>query len=109
MRINVNDPNEFTLENVAKLIASEDDSVHTQFRVTDDGHLFLSKEVGGRSIDNILFRLETNAAYNGYAGIEASKDEEWVRTIYHTVKANYPKPKAKYIDMFERGPFDVLG
>jgi hypothetical protein len=34
MRINLNDPADFTLEKVTKLIASGNDSIDTQFRVT---------------------------------------------------------------------------
>ena len=66
MKINLNDSNDFTVENVRKLIASEDDTVHTQFRVTKDGYLFLSKDVGNRNLDGIVFRLETTAAYSRY-------------------------------------------
>lgn len=37
MKINLNNPKEFTIENVRALIASEDETVHTQFRVNKDG------------------------------------------------------------------------
>jgi coproporphyrinogen III oxidase len=100
MRINLNDPNEFTIENVRKLIASHDDSVHTQFRVTKDGYLFLSERVGNRNLEGILFRLETNSSYAGYVGINASKNDHWVSCIYNVVKKNWPTPSSSYIDLF---------
>lgn len=100
MRINLNDPKEFTLENVRKLIASGDDSVNTQFRVTNDGYLFLSHSVGNRDLEGIKFRLETNGAYNGYVGEDAAKHEAWVTRIYEVVKKNWPNPISTYIDTF---------
>ena len=100
MRINLNDPEEFTTENLQKLIASEDDSVNTQFRVTDDGFLFLSRIVGNKGLEGIKFRLETNSAYNGYVGQEASENSNWVNRIYTAIKINWPNPITTYIDIF---------
>ncbi|WP_439516273.1 hypothetical protein [Sediminibacterium sp.] len=100
MQIDLNNPIEFTLENVRKLIASEDDSVHTQFRVTTEGILFLSKFVGNRNLEGILFRLETNGAHNGYVGEEAAKNDEWVTRVFEAIKNNYPNPIGRYIDDF---------
>ncbi|MBK9482245.1 MAG: hypothetical protein IPO02_09785 [Bacteroidetes bacterium] len=100
MRINLADPAEFTLENIKKLIASEDDSVHTQFRVTSDNYLFLSKSVGNRDLEGIKFRIETNAAYNGYVGEEAASNNEWVPRIYNVIKKNWENPFLSYSDTF---------
>lgn len=100
MEIDLNDPEDFTLENVRKLIASEDDSVHTQFRVTKAGKLVLSRTVGNKEIDDILFRLETNAALNGYVGVKAAQSDAWVTRIYNVVKRNWPKPGSSYIDKY---------
>ena len=100
MDINLNDPSDFTIENVQKLIGSHDDSVHTQFRVTTDGYLFLSEVVGNRQLDGILFRLETNSSYGGYVGQKGATDESWVKRIFEVVKKNWPLPSAKYIDVF---------
>ena len=100
MTIDLNNPTEFTIDNLRKLIASEDDSVHTQFRVTNKGILFLSKSVGNKDLDGILFRLETNGAYNGYVGTEAANNDNWVTRIYEVVKKNYPNPTGNYIDNF---------
>lgn len=100
MTINLNDPNDFTKENIKKLIASEDDSSHTQFRVTNDGILFLSKDVGNRNLDGIAFRIETNIMGNGYVGEKASMNESWVDRIYAVFSSNWPNPKDSYTDVF---------
>lgn len=100
MKINLNDPLDFTIENVRKLIGSHDDSVHTQFRVTNDGYLFLSEIVGNKQLEEILFRLETNSSYGGYVGEKGANDEAWVKRIFEVVKKNWPHPSAKYIDVF---------
>jgi len=68
MKINLNNPNEFNLEAVSQLIATEDDSVNTQFRVTEDGMLHLSRDYGNKNLEGIIFRIETNIAGNGYVG-----------------------------------------
>lgn len=100
MKINLNNPTDFTINNLRKLIASEDDTVHTQFRVTNDGYLVLSRKVGNQDLDGIKFRLETNGAHNGYVGIEASQNDEWVNRIYNVIKENWPDPMSSYIDTF---------
>lgn len=100
MIINLNNPSEFTVDNLRKLIASEDDSVNTQFRVTNDGKLFLSRVVGNQGLSGILFRLETNCVGNGYVGDKASKNDSWVNRIYNVVKKNWPEPEESYIDVF---------
>lgn len=100
MEINLNDPNDFTKENIKKLIASENDSVHTQFRVTNKGVLFLSKDVGNQNLEGIVFRIETNCAGNGYVGEKASMDENWVNRIYTVFNSNWPNPKHNYTDVF---------
>ncbi|NEU09786.1 hypothetical protein GZH53_15775 [Flavihumibacter sp. R14] len=100
MEIDLNNPGEFTLESLAELIASEDDSKDTQFRVTKSGILYLSKEVGNTNLEDTAFRLETNGAGNDYVGEEASKDLEWVTRVYNVISKNWPNPKTPYSDDF---------
>lgn len=100
MRINLNDPVEFNIENDRVLIASEDDSVNTQFRVTDDGYLFLSRQVGNRNLNGIIFRLKTNGMGNGYVGENAAKDESWANRVFDVINENWPSPKSSYYDNF---------
>lgn len=102
MRINVNDPAEFTLENLRKLMADGDDSTNTQYRVTKDGYLFLSKDVGAQNLDGISLRFETNGAYNGYTGPRAAENARWIERIYNAVKERWPNnyTHCVYIDIF---------
>lgn len=89
---------EFTREDVAKLLASKDDSQHRQLRVTKDGIAYLSDEVGATNIDGLAFRFETWDAGNGYSGLEASQDDSWVRKVFDDLKENWPNPRSTYID-----------
>ncbi len=100
MTIDLKNPEENTIEKFRRLVASVDDTKDTQFRVTEEGILFLSEDVGNRNLDNILFRLETNGTGNGYVGAEAAKDELWLTRLYKGVNDNWPKPKSTYIDNF---------
>jgi hypothetical protein len=100
MRINLNDPKEFTIENFRKLIASEDDSASTQICVSTDGYLFLSREIGCENLSNILFRLESFCESCGNVGIEASKDDIWITRLFNAVKENWSNHNIGYIDDF---------
>lgn len=100
MKLDLNNPEDFTFDNFKKLIAETDDSVNTQYRVTTDGIFFASQDVGNQNLGNILFRFETNDAGNGYAGVDASNSENWVKRIFEAVKKNYPEPESDYIDEF---------
>ena len=98
MKINLNDETEFTIGNVAKLIASKDNSQHRQLRVTKDGTAFISDEVGNLNTNDLAFRLETFNAGNDYTGLKASQDIAWVERIYNTLRNNWPNPTDTYID-----------
>ena len=91
---------EFTIDNLKLLIANGDDTTNTQYRVTKDGFLIVSTDVGNQNLDNILFRLETNVMGIGYVGKSASEDALWVERIYNVVKKNWPDPDSSYIDNF---------
>src|SRR5687767_5105169 len=100
MTLDLNDPNDLTLEKVKELIASSDDSVNRQVRVRADGTAFISDVVGVQEIDGLAFRLETFLAGNGYLGKAASEDEDWVKELFRGLKNNWPEPSAAYIDGF---------
>ncbi len=99
MKIDLN-IEELNKESLKKLIQSEDDSVNTQFRVTKDGFLILSRDYGNKNLENILFRIETNVQGNGYVGQAASEDEDWVNRLFSVITQNWPTPSATYIDSF---------
>ncbi|MCF5837862.1 hypothetical protein [Aeromonas veronii] len=100
MQIDLNNPLDFTIQNVAALIASKDDSVHRQLRVTNAGIAYLSDIVGNQNITGLAFRLETWCAGNNYVGIAASQDNDWVSRIYNVLELNWPNPTDTYIDIF---------
>ena len=98
MQIDLKDPNALTMESVAALIASKDDSEHRQIRVSTDGIAYLSDDVGNSNLEGVLFRLETYNEGNGYVGPEAAADEKHVRSVHDDLRDNWPKPKSSYID-----------
>lgn len=91
-------PEKVTAENVARLIASKDDSTHRQLRVTSDGIAFLSDVIGNNQLEGLAFRLETWIRGNRYSGIDASQDNAFVTTVLNTLVENWPNPKASLID-----------
>lgn len=100
MTIDLNEPEELTLEQVRKLIASCDDSVHRQLRVTQGGTVFISDTVGASHLEGIALRLETWVAGNDYLGVKASQDNEWVQRIYNVLRRNWPEPTDSYLDNY---------
>lgn len=98
MEIDLNNKDEFTIENIAILIRSKDDSVHRQLRITKDGIAFLSDEVGNTNTTGLACRFETWCAGNGYCGEDASKDLKWIKIVYNDLKNNFPNPKSTIID-----------
>jgi len=100
MQIDLNNPNEFTLENISKLIASKDDSKHRQLRVTKAGKAYISDDVGCDNLQDITFRFEIFCKGNDYFGERASKDTKLVTRIFDALKKNWPNPKYSFIDRF---------
>jgi hypothetical protein len=102
--INLKDPEQITMENVRRMIASVDDSEHSQVRVSQDGLAYVANGVvGDGHIEGVLFRSEeTFFAGNGYVGPHAAADLEWIWQIYEALKklqkafedlkTNWPKP-----------------
>ena len=100
MTLNLNKPEELTLERVRQFIASCDDSADRQIRVTKAGIAFISDTTGAADIEDIAFRLETFDAGSGYFGDDAASDDEWVASIQNVLKKNWPQPSSSYIDAF---------
>lgn len=91
--------NTLSIENVRELIKNGDDSHNNQIRVTKTGEIFLSQDiVGAVDIDNLAFRFESFDARNGYVGLEASQDDEYIHRIYNTLKKYWKTPTETYID-----------
>ena len=102
MQIDLNNPDNVTLEAVRQLLASASDDEQTQLRVTKAGIAYISsgKAVGGVEIDGLLFRLETWAKGSGYVGKVAASDEVWVMQIFNALTQNWPNPPFDYIDIY---------
>lgn len=100
MKINLNNAEDITVENVAQLLASKDDSKYRQIRVTEDGIAFLSDDVGSRNLDKIVFRMETLFAGNGYVGMGASKDDLWVGRVTKCLQDKGLGNSGSYCDDF---------
>ncbi|AVE04703.1 hypothetical protein ACQRBV_17375 [Pseudomonas sp. R11F] len=101
MQIDLNKPDNLTLEAVRQLLGSASDDEHTQLRVSKAGIAYISSGVvGGAEVDGLLFRLETWAKGSGYVGIVAASDEVWVMQIFNALKQNWPKPASDYIDIY---------
>lgn len=98
MRINVKDPSEFTVEAVRRLVASKDDSQHRQLRVSEDGYLYLSDVIGNLQLEGTRFTLETTLAGNDYTGKNAAADDDYVTSIYDTVKKHWEEGTRGLVD-----------
>jgi hypothetical protein len=103
MKINLNDPVAFTIESLRALIASKDDSNHRQLRVTNEGLLYLSDDVGNTNLDGIKFAFETWLAGNDYCGPNAAADDSYVSNEYEMIKAAWEKGLTGIIDTDPRG------
>ncbi|WP_426114790.1 hypothetical protein [Pseudomonas sp. DSP3-2-2] len=101
MPINLSDPASFTLDAVRQMLASGDDSVHNQLRVSKDGIAWLSTDaVGGANTEALLFRLETWSAGSGCVGPVPASDGVWVMQIYNALKDNWADPRLDYVDVY---------
>jgi hypothetical protein len=99
--INLTDPASFTLDALRQMIASGDDAVHNQLRVSKNGMAWLSTDtVGGANIDGLLFRLETWSAGSGCVGSTPASDAVWVMQIYNALKDNWADPRLDYVDVY---------
>lgn len=101
MSIDLTHPQSFTLDAVRQLIASANDRVHNQLRVSREGVAWLSTSaVGGADLDGVLFRLETWAAGSGCVGPVAASDAVWVTQIYNALRDNWANPRFDYVDVY---------
>ena len=98
MELDLNDPNNLTIDNIRLLLASANDESNSQLRVNKNGILYISKVVGNIDTEDLLFRLEIWLAGNSYVGKKASEDTTWVNRVYQAVKSNWPNPSSDFID-----------
>ncbi|MBM3106160.1 hypothetical protein IIE18_13545 [Pseudomonas sp. V1] len=98
MEIDLKKPGALNRQAVRQLIASVNDSVNVQLRVTLDGIAFISTtHVGNQNTEGLLFRLETWCAGNDYVGLKAASDDNWVNQVFNDLKENWPNPTSSFI------------
>lgn len=91
--LNLNDPSQFHEFGVARLLASRSGEENCQLRVSAEGVAYLSDLIGNQRLEGLAFRMETWIGGNGYAGLEAAQDPNYVRTIYRRLRENWPSVK----------------
>jgi hypothetical protein len=96
--IDLTKPGSPTLEEVRELITSKDDSIHRQIRVSEEGHVYLSDDIGFTNLEGVLFRLPTLCAGNDYVGKRAAEDEDWIRRVRNALEKNWLSRFRGYVD-----------
>lgn len=91
--VNLNDPSQFTRDNIARLLGSVNDTQAWQLRVRADGTAYMSSAIGNQVLDGVVFRMGTFVAGSGYVGPDAQNDRGWVDQVYRTLQANWPNPQ----------------
>jgi hypothetical protein len=98
MNLNLNDPNEFTIEGVRRLLASKtglesDGSVpgsylgYYRLWVTKNGEAYIEDNPGyptDIALQNHAIRFES--WHRSYVGADAANDDEWVNRVYKLLK-----------------------
>lgn len=101
MQIDLNNPKNFTFDNVRKLLASGRNDRDTQVRVSTDGIAFLSDDTGAKNIAGLAFRLHTMDADNDYIGPDAgaASDPVLVAQVFYCLERNWPTPTSTHVDV----------
>jgi hypothetical protein len=98
-KIDMNEPSEFTINNLKIILEAGDETINNQLRITDDGILFLSQDVGTTNLDGIKSRLETFGSYTNCVGGDISDDKEWLERVYKGIKKIWEEEIA-YCDQY---------
>ena len=78
------------LEDFEDLIANGDDRKNNQLRVYLNGEVFISCEEANYNIKDLQFRWESYNAYNGYVGVRAASNEEYIMEEFERI-SNIPR------------------
>lgn len=97
MRIDLKDPEDFTIDNVRKLLGGVDDSVRRQYKVTKDGFLYITDDCSDHDISDHAFVGGYWIEKRGYTGADAANDQEWVEIFYKTISENWPEPSCEKV------------
>jgi len=85
------------IQNVEELIASKDDSITRQIVVDENGDVYIHDGIFKGPCHT---RFESFQAGNGYLGLKASQDTEWVGRIEDALRKNWPVATSTYLDWF---------
>lgn len=98
-KLNVRD---MTVEDFKMFIASGDDTKDSQLRINYNDEIYISyDDIGADNLIGVKDRFETFDAGNGYIGLEASRDEKYIKQLFDTVKYNLKKEFPQtYIDVW---------
>lgn len=88
-----------TIDQLRDLIVAGDDSHHNQLRITSSREIFLSDIVGLEHLEGIIGRFETFVAGNGYVGLNAALDQQFIESLYTAIQT-WKKSPCSYVDMF---------
>ncbi|MDB5957512.1 hypothetical protein [Ramlibacter sp.] len=91
--VDLNDPSQFTRDNIARLLGSVTDTQAWQLRVRADGTAYMSSAVGNLALDGVVFRMGSFDMGTGYVGPDAQNDRRWVDQVYRTLRENWPDPQ----------------
>jgi len=84
-KLNLNDPEQFTIEGVRKLIASVDNSADRQLRITLDGYAVITDHDGPEDMEFYVARSGTWEADNGNCGEIAALDTDRMEYIHQVL------------------------
>lgn len=59
---------------------------------------FLSRTVRAEDINNLMFRIETCDAENGYVGLEVAQDDKYIDELYNVLVKIWNANRTGYID-----------
>lgn len=104
MKINLQNPQEFTFANVRKMLASGNAEIDMEVRVTKDGFAFLSEVTGPEQMEGISFRISDiamNAGDGDFIGpaARATTDDKLVDQVFRTLKNYWPNPGSTCVDV----------
>ena len=88
--------------------AAKSTTVHvlaTQLFVTASGQAYLSSDTVNpwdfRSLPGIRIYLQPCLAGEGYVGMQAAQNDNWVQKLYSFLKRNWPRPEGGRLELFK--------
>ena len=89
---------DFNEEKCAELYSEADDRTLNQIRVSHDGYVYISLDVGADKLHNVKFQFETLCQYNGYVGPKAASDAEYIGSETKDILLGWKRGARGYID-----------